>query len=169
MLQIIIAKSVYQIFIFINESKYNNNCYQNCNYYYFNESNDYNCIEKCQGKYNKLIKDLNKCIDNCTKDDIYKYEFNNICYKSCPYGTYELEDKSTYICYNETPYGFYLDLKENKFKKCYETCSRCNFTGNETNNNCLDCKDKFKFYNNTVVFNNILKIILKYRINIKRI
>ena len=135
-------------FIFINDSKHINNCYENCNYYYFNESNDYNCIEKCQGQYNKLIKELNKCIDNCTKDDIYKYEFNNICYKSCPYGTYELEDKSTYICYNETPYGYYLDLKENKFKKCYETCSKCNVTGNETNNNCLECKDKFKFYNN---------------------
>ena len=135
-------------FIFLNESKYCNNCYKHCNYYYFNESNDYNCIEKCQGYHNKLIIDLNKCIDNCTKDVIYQYEFNNNCYKYCPNGTYKLEDNKNYQCYNETPNGYYLDLEENKFKKCYESCSKCNVGGNETNNNCLECKSNYRFYNN---------------------
>ena len=64
-----------------------NNCYIECgeNYYYFNSSNKYHCtdIKKCPDNY-KLIKEKNKCIDNCTKDDEYHFEFNNSCLKECP-------------------------------------------------------------------------------------
>ena len=84
-------------FMFINDSLYISNCYEICKYYYyFNGTNNYICTEdlKCPIEYNKLIKNKKRCIDECYKDDIYKYEYNNICYKKCPNGTNE----SNYIC-----------------------------------------------------------------------
>ena len=75
------------------------NCYEICNYYYyFNESNNFLCIEnfECPLEYNKLIEYKNKCIDNCTNDDIYKYEYNNNCFQECPEGT--SSPNNYYIC-----------------------------------------------------------------------
>ena len=51
---------------------------------------------KCPDEYNKLIKEKNKCIDECNKDNIYKYEYNNICYINCPNNTIKNESK----CYD---------------------------------------------------------------------
>ena len=65
----------------------NQNCYQNCKYYYyFDSSNNYHCTEekKCPVEQNKLIKEKNKCIKNCMDGEIYKCEFNDICYELCP-------------------------------------------------------------------------------------
>jgi len=73
----------------LNDSQNNdlNNCYMECgeNYYYFDSLNIYRCtdIKECPNEY-KLIKGKNKCIDNCTKDDEYRLEFNNSCLKGCP-------------------------------------------------------------------------------------
>ena len=41
-----------------------------------------NCENKCPLDYNKLIPEKNECIDNCTKDNEYKYEFQNKCYNT---------------------------------------------------------------------------------------
>ena len=49
---------------------------------------------KCPIKFNKLIEQKNKCIDECYKDDIYKYEYNFSCYEHCPNGI----NSSNYIC-----------------------------------------------------------------------
>jgi len=71
---------------FLNDSQTDdNNCYEECNenYYYFDSLNKYHCIEACPDGY-KLIKEKNKCIDNCSKDDEYRYEFNNSCLRECP-------------------------------------------------------------------------------------
>ena len=35
----------------------------------------------CPEKYRKLIIDEGKCIDECSKDNIYIFEYNNMCYK----------------------------------------------------------------------------------------
>ena len=61
------------------------NCYEKCNnYYYFDESNKFFCTpdKKCPSNYNKLIENKNKCVDDCQKDNTYKYEYNNICYQN---------------------------------------------------------------------------------------
>ena len=73
----------------LNDSNYNNNCYENCDFfYYFDLSNKFHCTksENCPQEY-KLIPEKKKCISNCYQDNYYKYEFNNICYDSCPNGT----------------------------------------------------------------------------------
>jgi len=70
-----------------NETDKKGNCYQNCkNYYYFDESNEYKCTENkiCPPSQSKLIPEKGKCIDDCSNDDTYKYEYNSQCYKKCP-------------------------------------------------------------------------------------
>ena len=85
--------------VIMEEMHHISNCYESCSfYYYFNETNIFNCVESCPEKYNKLILSQNRCIDKCENDNIYKYEYNNNCYQSCPDGTYVNE--SIYICYN---------------------------------------------------------------------
>ena len=65
--------------------------YFNClcnNYYYIDEiTNETICLpnKTCPYDYNKLIFNTNHCINNCTKNSIYKYEFNNICYDEYSY------------------------------------------------------------------------------------
>ena len=61
------------------------NCYNRCEFYtYYNSSNNkYYCTSEllCPPNMNKLIPLKKFCIDDCKNDDIYIYEFNNICYK----------------------------------------------------------------------------------------
>ena len=51
-------------------------------------------------QFSKLIKEKRKFIDVCKKDDLYKYEYNNICYEECPKGT--INNETNNICFNET-------------------------------------------------------------------
>ena len=64
------------------------NCYKKCQYYYYdsNNNNTYNCTSEnsCPQYYNKLILSKGRCIDECNKDNIYKYEYKNECYIQCP-------------------------------------------------------------------------------------
>ena len=41
------------------------------------------CKNICFHETKKLIVSKKTCIDNCMNDNKYKYEYNNICYKSC--------------------------------------------------------------------------------------
>ena len=69
------------------EIELNNSNYFNCvcnKFYYIDEiSNKKFCTKDkiCPEKYSKLIMERNECIDNCSKDIFYKYEYNNICYE----------------------------------------------------------------------------------------
>ena len=57
-----------------------------------------NCKDICI-VYNdkKYIVEENKCLDNCTLDQKYKYEYNDFCYEKCPDNT-ELVKGSNYLC-----------------------------------------------------------------------
>ena len=87
----------------VNDNTINeNNCYEKCTYYYyFDSSNNYICTEDyiCPEIYNKLIKEKNKCTDDCKKDDIYQKEFNNTCIEECPEGT--VLNETSNVCYFE--------------------------------------------------------------------
>ena len=68
--------------IILNESKYNTNCFKKCEkYYYFDENNEYHCIDTCPEKYSKLIIEKNKCIAE-PDTYLYKYDYNNTYYIS---------------------------------------------------------------------------------------
>ena len=114
--------------------KMNQNCYENCPfYYYFDSFNRTQCTEeyKCPKEKNKLIIEKNKCIEDCIKDDIYKLEFNNTCYKSCPKGTKINNNNLCNIeCPEDKPY-------ENENNECVQKCNADDFfVGNcKINNN----------------------------------
>ena len=66
------------------------NCIIKCLFYYYHTPyKQYKCTEDglCPEKYNLLIEDKGKCIEDCGKDDIYKYQYNGKCLKECPINT----------------------------------------------------------------------------------
>ena len=89
-------------YTFLNDSFANeNNCYEICDfYYYFDENKTHFCTlnNSCPEKFNKIIKEKNKCIFKCKYEEVYIYEYNNICYENCPNGTNTNE--LIYMCYN---------------------------------------------------------------------
>ena len=72
-------------------------------YYYFDSSNIYHCTlnNSCVDSHKYLINNTKQCIEKCSRDIIYKYEYNNICYKSCPNGTYILNKNDNLLCVNK--------------------------------------------------------------------
>ena len=63
------------------------NCVQKCQYlYYFNSYGVYGCTNtyQCPIETHLLIRNKNKCIDNCYKDNIYKYQYSGECFEKCP-------------------------------------------------------------------------------------
>ena len=80
---------------FKTESENINNCYEKCNNYYYFDT-DFHCVLNCPNNY-KLIVSKKKCIEDCTNDDTFKYEFKNNCYKSCPSNSIPSND-NIYIC-----------------------------------------------------------------------
>jgi hypothetical protein len=56
----------------------------------------------CPLKYNILINQKYKCIDECKKDEIYKYNYKNICIEKCPKNTKidEINKECLEICKN---------------------------------------------------------------------
>ena len=77
-------------YIFYNNSKNIMNCYEICeDYYYFDELDDFHCTKICPDEYNKMIIEKKICVNNCTNDDIYLYEYNNTCFQKCPEGSFK--------------------------------------------------------------------------------
>ena len=78
---------------------------------------------------------------SCGDDFIHKFEYNNICYESCPKETY----------YNQTqcediPIGYYLnDTNLMSIDKCYEKCKTCS---NESINLnlCISCNIDLNYF-----------------------
>ena len=77
---------------FIKRNDYidSTNCIIKCLFHYYHTPyKQYKCTEDglCPEKYNLLIEDKGKCIEDCGKDDIYKYQYNGKCLKECPINT----------------------------------------------------------------------------------
>ena len=106
----------------------------------------YNCSDECFINNIKVDLKANKCIKNCNESE-YKYEYNNICFQKCPDKTYSLISNK-YLCLdiNKIPTeGYYLDLSDNIYKKCYETCKNCYGEGNKMDNKCSLCINNYDF------------------------
>ena len=121
------------------------------------EFNNSNCSDNCfTFSPSQLIVEKNICIDFCYNDDIYKFEYNNICYKSCPNGTHN-SSYNDYICeedlicdnyynYNYTgcldyiPEGYYLNNTILRtIDKCDIKCGNCSLESIQNNNSCITC------------------------------
>ena len=56
-----------------------------------------NCSDICFMEGRKIITNISKCTMNCETEYIDKYEYNNLCYQSCPKDTYYSYDNN-YLC-----------------------------------------------------------------------
>ena len=74
----------------------------------------------CPKDKNKLISEKNMCIEDCTKDYIYKYEFNNTCYNNCPHKT-NPSSENIYLCEIECSEIYPYEIIETH--KCVTNCS----------------------------------------------
>ena len=86
------------------------NCYKNCpHYYFFDELNIHHCTldKNCPENKSKLIEEKGECVDDCSKDDIYKYEYNDKCYKDIHTKENNLTD-------------YYVQLNISNFKDKYK-------------------------------------------------
>jgi len=124
---------------------------------------NFNCSDDCfTNSINKFIIEERRCIDDCSKHDIYKFEYDNICYKSCPNGTHN-SSINEYICeddlicenyynYNYTaciddiPEGYYLnDTTHKTIDKCNIKCKNCSLESEE-NNLCISCNTNDNYF-----------------------
>ena len=77
-----------------------NNPYNNCvaysEFYYISSYNQYKSLDvyQCPEEAKYYIKKKKSCIDDCKKDNEYKYLYNGNCLKECPSGTYN----NNYVC-----------------------------------------------------------------------
>ena len=101
------------------------NCYKICEFYfYYNfNNNKYYCTPdlSCTKDFNLLIKQNNQCIDDCSKDSEYKYEFRHICYKECPYNISEKSTTKNFYCEAKCPKEFPFELIETQ--NCVNNCT----------------------------------------------
>ena len=83
----------------------------------------------------KIIKEKNFCIAHCYDDNLYKYEFNNICYETCPNGTH-----------NSTTNNYLCELVgENIIINCDVKCKNCSIESN-IYNLCISCNIENNYY-----------------------
>ena len=86
-----------------------NNCVAYSEYYYINDYNQYKSLDvlNCPEEAKYVIKEKNCCINDCKKDNLYKYLYNARCYSSCPTGT----KNNNFIC-TETKGKSYLGIND---------------------------------------------------------
>ena len=122
-----------------------------------------NCTDDCFiNRVHKIIDTKYQCIDDCSKDNIYGFEYDNICYDKCPNGTHSsLENKhkcvENFICNNyynynytgcldEIPLGYYLNNSILKtIDKCDIKCSNCSLES-MLNDLCISCNINESYY-----------------------
>ena len=153
-------------YIFMQDFVNDSNCYMECPYYYYFDSlNVHHCTEtlECPATY-KLISEKNKCIEDCNKDEIFRYEYKKKCYEGCPLKTknisyicqdlnctqfYNLEQND---CINEIEDGYFLnDTEQKTIDKCHEDCRTCDKKATENNTNCKSCfPETYLLYGNCI-------------------
>ena len=143
-------------------------CIKNKSSPIFNEllssSSNLNCSDICfTNPQHKLLLNKSSCIDNCFNNLEYPFEYNNICYNTCPNGTTPDKNKickDNLICttnynynYNKTecidyvPEGYYInDTVHKTIDKCNIKCNNCSLESINNNNSCIKCNNKENYY-----------------------
>ena len=117
------------------------NCVQKCKYYYYYTYYGlYSCtsIYQCPREANLLIRNKSKCINDCSIDNIYKYQYNGECYEECPKNTKNIQNKcvieNTNSC-SMSVYEFnmtYTDIESNNIEFfTYNYVEEFNYTNNQ--------------------------------------
>jgi surface protein len=121
----------------------------------------YSCFEICvYHLHKKFTLDTGYCVDDCFSEPVYKYEYDNICYSSCPLKT-EPESATSHICveclhyynYEQTDCissiddGYYLnDTTKKTIDKCPIQCSKCSKESVDLDL-CIECDSIHNYFN----------------------
>ena len=103
------------------------------------DEKEFKCTSNNSAHYNKHACEI------CGKNDffqLYNDENINNSYIKCSY-SYE---------------GYYLDVNDLLYKQCYFSCKTCNKSGNDTEHNCLKCKEDYSYESYVSVYKNCYKI-----------
>ena len=95
------------------------NCVQKCDYYYYIDIfKQYFCTDnnQCPDEAGLLIRNKGKCIDNCTNDNEYKYQFNYECLNECPEDTKIDENNVCQVINNKKCYLYQDNFLNINFK-----------------------------------------------------
>ena len=112
------------------ENQNSTNCIALCSYYYYISYGQYKCtiLPQCPDEYSLLIRDKRKCVNSCTKDLQYKFQYNGECIESCPEET--IKDEKNNLCKIKdiqsctesiTEFELYDFLKEGGIEKIAKT------------------------------------------------
>ena len=142
----------------ILNNSYNINCYKICPYFHFFDinTNEKFCLpnQKCSGFYNKLIKEKNECINDCRRDETFKYELNNQCYKECQNKTNLISEITKQLIHEinitELKAGNDKEIEEENIVTTLTTTAnqKINKNNNKTSINLGECEYKLKSHYN---------------------
>ena len=93
------------------------NCIYKCPYYfYYTNYGQYKCTKLaiCPDDYYLLIREKEQCIDDCTKDTDYTYQYNGECYIQCPENL--SDNNGDHICVDNSINKCSLTKREIKVK-----------------------------------------------------
>ena len=114
-----------------------------------------NCSNYCFSENSKYLISEKICVEDCLKNEFYKYEYNQTCMERCPNGTHS-SNINEYLCEEDEkfesdsqiinlseyieiiPIGYYFDFEDSKYKPCYRECYSCNMSGDMYIHNCID-------------------------------
>ena len=76
-----------------------------------------------------------------------------------------IDNIANIICYKYKE-GYYFDDIELNYKPCYFSCKECYIGGNETEHNCIECKEEYKYKFNISNYKNcFMNIIIDLETN----
>ena len=134
----------------------NNNWTINCSkdicthYHYYDNLNEiyFTDTEQCPKEYKNLILEQKECVNNCTTNKNFQYEFRNRCYKSCPTDFYpnlitntDNIYKCEILCEKETPFEIIENQECVKFcdiMEIYKKTCKLNYNGENSENIMLN-------------------------------
>ena len=127
-------------------------CDENYPYLFFGK-----CVKTCKfGHYIDSVSGIMKCkcISTECGECIEESMEEGLCL-SCAEGYYPKSDEIIYKegfkkCYKDPP-NYYLDQKNNIYKRCYSTCEKCYGDGNEENHNCITCDTNYTVESQTTL------------------
>ena len=132
--------------------EYDDKCYTSCPpgiYYNFTQTG---CIDTIPAGYylnDSLKMTINKCDIKCENECIFDDSLNTVICKACnnPENYFKKEDgeikNGYYDCYTGQVEKYFLDIANNEYKRCYETCQLCNELGNSLEHKCTACPNKY--------------------------
>ena len=130
---------------------------------------EHNCTSCVNGLYS-VEKNESSCINADEKKDNYYFDNEHsmfkLCYHSC--GSCERSGNSTLhncntcasadyafietlltrnncLSIQDIPANYYFNDEEHIYKKCYETCNKCTYSGMYMRHNCSECINEFSF------------------------